>query len=48
MFDGRLYAKDEAHLMAEMSEAVDALAGKVASLEAENAKLKAKLLLVGA
>mmetsp|Transcript_39897 Transcript_39897/g.80476 ORF Transcript_39897/g.80476 Transcript_39897/m.80476 type:complete len:158 (+) Transcript_39897:455-928(+) len=43
VFDGRLYAKDEAQLLSEMSEAMDALSGKMASLETENALLKARL-----
>eukprot|EP00618_Florenciella_parvula_P036072 CAMPEP_0119474524 /NCGR_PEP_ID=MMETSP1344-20130328/5743_1 /TAXON_ID=236787 /ORGANISM="Florenciella parvula, Strain CCMP2471" /LENGTH=583 /DNA_ID=CAMNT_0007507845 /DNA_START=43 /DNA_END=1794 /DNA_ORIENTATION=- len=39
-FDARLYAKTDDHLMAEMQEAMDAMATRIEALEEENAKLK--------
>jgi len=39
-FDARLYAKTDDHLMAEMQEAMDAMAQRIDALESENAKLR--------
>ena len=48
MFDARLYAKDEAHLLSEMHEAMGALEKKYAKLEEENELLKQRLGIGGA